>query len=92
MCIRDRGKGQVDGEERQTATMRFYIENIEAKSWRKLEILLPEAFVLNNQYWVSFYEQGSIFDKKFVFAANTINDENMMPLPLLDKQGVIVFW
>lgn len=89
VLVNAQGKGMVDGEERQTATMRFFLDRVEPGTWRKLEILLPEAFVLNNQYWVSFYEQKSIFDKKYLFEANSISEDNFVMLPLLNKAGVL---
>jgi hypothetical protein len=53
-------------------------------------MLMPDTFLLNNQYWVSFYEDGQIFEKKFVFAANTISRDRMVMIPVLSRAGVMM--
>jgi hypothetical protein len=90
VLINAEARGLIDGEERHTATMRFYIEEIAARSSKKFELLMPDTFALNNQYWVSFYENGKIYEKKFYFAANTINRDRMVMIPLLETTGVMV--
>jgi hypothetical protein len=90
VLINAEGRGMVAGEERHTATMRFFLDKVEPKSFKKFEMILPEAFALNNQYWVSFYIDQTIFDKKYLFAANTINQDRLVIVPLLNKPGVLV--
>jgi hypothetical protein len=90
VIINAEGRGMVNGHEKHTATMRFFLEKVEAGTSKKIEMILPEAFALNNQYWVSFYEGDKIFDKKFIFAANTINEDRMVIIPLLNKSGIMV--
>jgi hypothetical protein len=38
--------GVIDGVEKETGTMRFYIEKLEPESYKKFEILLHEALLL----------------------------------------------
>lgn len=90
VLINAEGRGMIGGEERHTATLRFFLDKVEARSYKKFEMILPEAFALNNQYWVSFYVDQNIFDKKYIFAANTINQDRLVIVPLLDKPGVVV--
>lgn len=84
------GSGLIAGEERHTATLRFLLSRVEAETYKKVELLLPEAFALNNQYWVSFYEGKNIFEKKYIFAANTIDKTKLVNVPLIDKPGLFV--
>lgn len=90
VLINAEGRGLIDGEERHTATLRFFFDKLEALSSRSVEIIMPEAFALNNQYWVSFYEGERVFDKRYVFAANTISEDRLVMVPLLDKPGVFI--
>jgi hypothetical protein len=90
VLINAEGRGLVNGEERHTATLRFHLGKVEPKSFKKFELLLPEAFALNNQYWVSFYEGSVISDKKYIFAANTINQDRLVIVPLINRPGVVV--
>jgi|694.fasta_scaffold01302_6 hypothetical protein len=90
VLINAEARGMIDGVEKHTAVMRFYIEEVGAQSSKKFEMLMPDTFLLNNQYWVSFYEDGQIFEKKFVFAANTISRDRMVMIPVLSRAGVMM--
>jgi hypothetical protein len=90
VLINAEARGMIDGVEKHTAVMRFYIEEAGAQSSKKFEMLMPDTFLLNNQYWVSFYEDGQIFEKKFVFAANTISRDRMVMIPVLSRTGVMM--
>lgn len=82
--------GVVDGEEKHTATVRFFIEKLEPLSYKKIEAILPEALRLNNRYWVSYYEGNEIFEKKYLIAADSNIPDNFMMVPFLNKPGLIV--
>jgi hypothetical protein len=90
VLINAEARGIIDGEERHTAVMRFYIEELGPGAYKKFEMLMPETFGLTNQYWVSFYEGGKIYDKKFVFAANTISIDRLVMIPVLGRSGVMM--
>ncbi len=90
VIINAEARGMIAGTEKHTAVMRFYMEEILGQSCKKFEMLMPETFELNNQYWISFYEDGKIFEKKFVFVANTISIDRMVMIPILNKPGVIM--
>lgn len=90
VLINAEARGMVGGEEKHTATLRFFLKDVEANSFKKFELIFPDTFALNNQYWVSFYEDGKIFDKKYIFAANTISQDRMVVIPLLNKPGVMI--
>ncbi len=84
------GEGEVDGMQKQTATLRFHLTELKANTAKRFEIILPEAFVLRNKYWVSFYEDDRLFDKKFIAEAGTINEDNFEFIPLLTAVGVVL--
>jgi hypothetical protein len=88
--INAEARGVVNGEEKHTAILRFFLKDVEARSYKKFELIMPDTFALNNQYWVSFYENEKIFDKKYLFAANSISQDRLVNVPLLDKPGVII--
>ncbi len=90
VLINAEGRGLIAGEEKHTAIMRFFIDKVEAKSFKKFEMILPDAFALSHQYWVSFYEGKNIYEKKYIFAANSINQDRMVMVPLIDKPGIFV--
>jgi len=90
VLINATGRGRVNGEEKHTATLRFFLDHIEPQSAKRFEMILPEAFALNNEYWVSFYQDKNIFDKKYIFAANSISEDRTVIIPILNKPGVMV--
>ncbi len=90
VLINASASGVVDGEEKHTATVRFFIEKLDALSYKKVEAILPEALRINNRYWVSYYEGSEIFEKKFLIAADSNIPDNFMIVPFLNMPGLIV--
>lgn len=83
-------KGYSSDGETKTSTLRRVLENIEPKSAVKIEPIIPDVFGLNNEYWVSFWIGTTMYDKKFIFLPETIQESNFMTVPILNKNGVIV--
>jgi len=84
------GENQSTGQKIHTSTLRHFIGDIEAKDYAKIEPIVEEVFGLNNEYWVSFYQGSQLFDKKFIFLPETICEENMRQVPVIDKKGVVI--
>lgn len=86
-------KGYSDLETKggkSTATLRKMVKVLPAKSAAKLEPMMPEIFDLFNEYWVSFFEGGQMKDRKYIFGPGTIDVAFSEPLPVLQKQGILV--
>lgn len=84
------GHNALTGEAVKTSTLRHFIGDLEGESFAKIEPIIEEVFGLSNEYWVSFYENNQILDKKFIFLAESITDENMINVPLINKKGVMI--
>jgi hypothetical protein len=80
--------GVIDGIEKETATMRFYLEKLDAESCKKFEVLMHETLLLDNTYWISFYEGDSIGEKKLHVQLDKNWADDLSILPLLDKAGI----
>jgi len=78
----------IKGDETKSSTLRHFYKVVSAKSSQKIEAVIEDVFKLNNEYFVSFYHQGTLFDKKFVFLPETIKRENLSQVPVLDSKGV----
>lgn len=78
----------VKGDESKSSTLRHYYKVVSAKSVQKIEIVIEEVFKLNNEYFVSYYDNGSLCDKKFVFLSETIKQDNLSVVPVIEKRGV----
>ena len=81
VLIASRGYGVVKEEKVETSQLRHFVESIPPQSYVKVEPIMENLFALNNQYWVSFYIDREIFDKKYVFLAETIQIENTTEIP-----------
>ncbi|HMU13495.1 MAG: hypothetical protein JST41_06715 [Bacteroidetes bacterium] len=90
VLISSSGQGEIDGEQRATSEMRHYLETLGPKSWARIERIVEDVFALSNQYWLSFYIGGDIHDKRYVFVAGSINEENFTRLPLMGTKGVLI--
>lgn len=84
------GEGIVNGKEVKTSVMRYLLGTVPAKSYKKIEIIIDESVAITNRYWVSFFEDGAMLDKKYIFPPGSINQEMMTIVPLLNVAGVFL--
>lgn len=78
----------VKGTQSKTSTLRHYFKTVPAKNATKVEPIVEEVFKLNNEFFVSFYFNGVLYDKKFVFLSETISEKNLSVVPVIEKKGV----
>ena len=45
---------------------------------------------LSNEYWVSFYKEKDMYDKKFIFLPESVREDNLTMIPVLNKRGVMI--
>lgn len=81
-------KGYDNGK--STSTMRHTIKELPPQSYAKVEFLQDEVLELNNEFSVSFFSEGKMYHKKFVFQKNSINEHAMQEIPLISKKGVLL--
>ena len=84
------GYGLIQGENRKTSTLRHFLDTMPPHSFQKVEPIMEDVFGLNNEYWVSFYLNKVMHDKKYIFLAETINETYFTTIPLINKQGVMI--
>ncbi|MBY0244166.1 MAG: hypothetical protein K2Q03_01805 [Sphingobacteriaceae bacterium] len=89
IMISSKGYGFKNNREVKTSVLRHRIDNIDAQSFKAIEMIAEEVFCLTNEYWLSFYIDGNIYDRKFIFEPNTIHDDNLSRLPLMEWVGVL---
>jgi len=81
--------GYSEKKEQKTSVLRHYLETMEPKSTAKIELINPDLFSLVNQFWVSYYRDKKVFDKKFVFMPESVTEENFQYIDSLDTEGVL---
>lgn len=89
VLITSKGYGQQEGEEVKTSLLRHMFEQVEPKSFVKIEPIDPAIFYIYNEYWVSYYIGRQIYDKKFIFVPGSIAEENMIDIAMLNLRGVL---
>lgn len=90
VLVSSSGYGELDGEARRTSEMRHHLERLGPKSWARIERIVEDVFGLSNQFWLSFYANGALHDKKYVFLAGSIDEANFTALPLMNARGVMI--
>lgn len=90
VLVSSKGYGVIDNEEIRTSELRHFLDTVEALDYAKIEPIQEEVFVLNNEYWVSFFLDGKMYDRKFIFTAHNISKSKLAHINLIDKQGVLL--
>jgi len=76
-----------DGD-RKTSIMRHAIGDVDSKSFRKIEVIQEDLLALNNEFFVTFYADNKLYEKRFVFDKNTVTEDNLITIPLIEKDGL----
>ncbi|MFT7345359.1 MAG: hypothetical protein ACI9XP_001954 [Lentimonas sp.] len=84
------GQNANTGEKVKTSMLRHCIEILLPDEAAKIEPIMDEVFGLSNEYWLSFWINDVMYDKKFIFLPETIQEKNMQMIPEINKKGVII--
>ena len=90
VLVTSRGYGSLEGEDTKTSTLRHFLDTLQPMSFAKIEPIIENLFALNNEFWISFYINKIMYDKKYVFLAESIRAENFIQIPLIGKKGVMI--
>jgi hypothetical protein len=82
--------GTIDGEEKKTSLLRHSFPKVPAVSVVKIEMVETSVLRLNNEFMVTYFIGNTLYDKKFTFRKNTINERATEEVPILFVDGVIV--
>ena len=82
--------GTINGEMRKTGHFRHAFKEVAANSGVKIELLENNVLQLNNEFSVTYFLDNKLYDKKFVFTQNSINDKALSDVPNMKDRGVLV--
>lgn len=82
--------GTIAGEMKKTSLLRHAFIKIPAVSVVKVEMVEKSLLELNNEFMVTYFIENTLYDKKFTFIKNAINEKNVEEVPILFVDGVIV--
>ncbi len=89
IIIASKGYSKKGDKEQQTSTLRHMFDSLEANSTQQVEVITKEVFHLFNEYWVSYFVNGKLYDKKFTFVPESINTEHLTFIDALSSQGIL---
>jgi len=76
-------------ENKETSTIRHKLEHLPAKSFAKIEFIQEEVLALNNQFQVTFFAEGKMYEKKYLFRKNSVNEKALRELPIIPNKGIL---
>ena len=82
--------GTIDGEMKKTSLLRHAFVEVPAVSVVKIEMIEKSVLVLNNEFMLTFFMDNKLYDKKFIFKANSIYETDVEEVPILFVDGIIV--
>ena len=90
VLVSSRGYGTINDKKKKTSSFSHYLGNVDKKSFKFIEHVSEETFVLSNEFFVTFYIDGVIHDKKYIFLPETIQKGNFTTIPILNQKGVLI--
>jgi len=82
--------GMLDGEMKKTSLLRHAFMQVPAVSVAKIEMIETSVLRLNNEFMVTYFIGNTLYDKKFIFRAQSITPDYVEEVPILFVDGVIV--
>ncbi|MBT8262617.1 MAG: hypothetical protein KJO05_07330 [Bacteroidia bacterium] len=72
-----------------TAPMRHSLQLLPAKGYAKIEFLDVSVLRLDNFFTITYFIGDKLYDKRFELPANSVIEDNRVPLPVMDQKGVL---
>ncbi|MCF6131386.1 hypothetical protein [Flavobacterium wongokense] len=82
--------GTLDGEMKKTSLLRHAFMQVPSVSVVKIEMVETSVLRLNNEFMVTYFIGNTLYDKKFIFKAQSITPDYVEEVPILFVDGVIV--
>lgn len=84
------GENLKTREKVKTSTLRHSLEILLPNEAAKIEPILEDVFGIANEFWVSYWSNDVMYDKKFIFVPESISANNMKTIPVLGDKGVMI--
>ncbi len=76
-----------DGSGKSTSKLRHFFDAVAPQGQQKIETVDPSVFGFHNRVWVSYYKDGEMRDRKFLF--KPFVEFDLEPISSLDLKGRI---
>ena len=75
--------------DRKTSTLRHGLNDVAPGTSAKIELLPDEVLGFTNEYLLTFFADGKLYDKTFVFQPYSVKEELAQELPVMEESGVM---
>lgn len=90
VLITSKGYGEQNGETVETSTLRHFVKEIPGLSVARIEPIQEDVFALTNEYFVTYYEGTTLFERNFIFDSYSISVKNTVLITFMGQQGIEV--
>jgi hypothetical protein len=84
------GVDETTGEKITTSMLRHSLEVLLPDEAAKIEPIMEDVFKLTNEFLISFWVEDTMYDRKFIFLPETINEKNYVTIPKMGGKGIVV--
>lgn len=85
VLVLSRGKSK----DKKTSTLRHGLGDLLPHTGAKVEFIAEEVFSFTNEYIVTFFAEGKLFDRTFIFEPHSISEENEEFIDLMGQDCVL---
>jgi len=78
-----------NSDDRKTSVLRHGLGSVKSKTGAKVEFISEEVLGFTNEYLVTFFAEGKLFERNFTFKAFSISEDQVTNIPVLDTEGVL---
>lgn len=89
LLIVSKGYSAPGVSRQDTSILRHSIEVLKARSYAIIEPLDPAVFKLFNEFWVSYYYNKQMYDKRFIFTPGSVSEDHLVKIDALELEGIL---
>ena len=76
-------------DDKKTTTLRHNLGDLPPHTGAKVEFISDDVFEFTNEYWVTFFAEGKLLERKFIFEPLSISEENTIFIDLMGQDCVV---
>ncbi|NPA34525.1 MAG: hypothetical protein GXO48_06330 [Chlorobi bacterium] len=73
---------------RKTQIFRYHIDLLESREYAPLDILTPQLQSLLNEYFISYWQEGVLYERRLTFPSHHFLKDNEVDIPVLGIKGI----
>ncbi len=85
VLVLSRGKNK----DKKTSTLRHGLGDLPPYTGTKVEFIAEEVFSFTNEYIITFFAEGKLFDRTFIFEPHSISEEKAVFIDLMGQDCVL---